>query len=106
MRSNACEPSAIYLTDMVPSTKAIDQAIAESVAFFNSRLEHERNLLLGMLGHDMWGPLHVIQATTHSLAKLDAGTDVAACAGRLLKSARSLKVLLDDLLDFNRKNSA
>ena len=40
----------VYLPDMVRFNEAIDQAIAESVAFFNSQLEHERNLLLGMSG--------------------------------------------------------
>jgi signal transduction histidine kinase len=102
MWASACEPTDIYLPDMVRFNEAIDQAIAESVAFFNAQLEHERNLLLGMLGHDMRAPLHVIQATTRSLSKLDAGTDVASCAARLSKSVHSLKVLLDDLLDLNR----
>ena len=33
---------------------------------------------------------------------MDAGTAVATCVARLLKSTGSLKALLDDLLDFNR----
>jgi signal transduction histidine kinase len=72
------------------------------VAFFNAQIEKERNLLLGMLGHDMRGPLQVIQLTARYLSKADAATDVATAAARLLKSSASLKVLLDDLLDFNR----
>jgi signal transduction histidine kinase len=82
--------------------EAIDQALAESVAYFSAQIENERNLFLGMLGHDMRSPLQVIQLTATYLSKLDAGTDVATCAARLSKGVRSLKALLDDLLDFNR----
>jgi signal transduction histidine kinase len=100
--TKACEPSAIDPQDVYRFNEAIDQAVAESVAFFGSQIENEHNLFLGMLGHDMRGPLQVIQLTSTYLAKLDMGTDVATCAARLSKSARSLKLLLDDLLDFNR----
>jgi signal transduction histidine kinase len=100
--AKACEPSDIFIPDLVRFNEAIDQAVAESVAFFNTQIEKERNLLLGMLGHDMRGPLQVIQLTARYLSKADATTDVATAAARLLKSSASLRVLLDDLLDFNR----
>jgi hypothetical protein len=100
--AKACEPSDIFVPDMLRFNEAIDQAVAESVAFFNAQIEKERNLLLGMLGHDMRGPLQVIQLTARYLSKADAATDVLTAGARLLKSSASLKVLLDDLLDFNR----
>jgi signal transduction histidine kinase len=100
--AKACQPSDIFVPDMLRFNEAIDQAVAESVAFFNAQIEKERNLLLGMLGHDMRGPLQVIQLTARYLSKADADTDVLTAAARLLKSSASLKVLLDDLLDFNR----
>jgi len=100
--TKAGEPSAIDPQDVYRFNEAIDQAVAESLAFFGAQIENERNLFLGMLGHDMRGPLQVIQFTAAHLSKLDVGTDVTKCAARLSKSARSLKALLDDLLDFNR----
>jgi signal transduction histidine kinase len=100
--TRACEPSAIDPQDVYRFNEAIDQAVTESVAFFSAQIENERNLFLGMLGHDMRSPLQVIQLTAIQLSKIDAGTDVATCAARLSKSTRSLKALLDDLLDFNR----
>jgi hypothetical protein len=100
--TKACEPSAIDPQDVSRFNEAIDQAVAESVAFFSAQIENERNLFLGMLGHDMRSPLQVIQLTATYLSQLDVGADVATCAARLSKSARSLKALLDDLLDFNR----
>ena len=100
--AKACEPSGTNAPDMIRFNEAIDQAVAESVAFFDAQIEHERNLFLGMLGHDMRSPLQVIQMTTTYLSKLSAGNEVATCAARLSKSTRSIKALLDDLVDFNR----
>ena len=96
------EPNAVDPQDMIRFNEAIDQAVAESVAFFNTQIDNERNLLLGTLGHDMRNPLHVIELTAKALSMMDAGTAVATCVARLLKSTGSLKALLDDLLDFNR----
>jgi signal transduction histidine kinase len=82
--------------------EAIDQAVAESVGHFHAQVELGRNLFLGMLGHDMRTPLNAIVATASHLAALNAGEDVAAAAGRLIRSGASMQVLLDDLVDFNR----
>jgi hypothetical protein len=96
------EPDAVDAQEMIRFNEAIDQAVAESVAFFSARIDTERNLLLGMLAHDMRSPLQVIRITAMYLSRVDAGREVAMCAARLLKSVGSLKALLDDLLDFNR----
>lgn len=48
---------------MIRFNEAIDQALAESVPFFNDQVEQARSLLLGMLGHDMRSPLQTIQMT-------------------------------------------
>jgi signal transduction histidine kinase len=96
------EPNAVDPQEMIRFNEAIDQAVAESVAFYSARIDNERNLLLGMFGHDMRSPLHIIDLTAKILSKMDAGTEVATCAARLQRSTTSLKALLDDLLDFNR----
>jgi hypothetical protein len=82
--------------------EAIDQAVAESVGHFHTQVEQARNLLLGMLGHDMRSPLSAIVTTASYLADLNAGERVSAAAARLIRSGASIQVLLDDLLDFNR----
>lgn len=56
----ACEPDEITLDDIVRFNEAIDQAIAESISFFSAQVDQARNLLLGMLGHDMRSPLNTI----------------------------------------------
>jgi signal transduction histidine kinase len=100
----ADNPDVTDYTDMVRFNEAIDQAVAESVAFFGAKLSEERNLFLGMMGHDMRNPLHVIQMSASFLAQLDLGNRVSVAAARIVKSGAQLKALLDDLIDFNRTN--
>ncbi len=90
------------MNDMRRFNEAIDQAIAESVTHFHAEVETARNLLLGMLGHDMRSPLSTVLTTAAHLRLLDAGPQVTAAADRLTRSAHSLKALLDDLIDFSR----
>ena len=88
--------------DVIRFNEAIDQAIAESVGHFQSQVERARNLLLGMLGHDMRSPLETIVTTASYLSALNAGEQVSLAAARLIRSGASMQTLLDDLVDFNR----
>ena len=88
--------------DVIRFNEAIDQAIAESVGHFYAQEERARNLLLGMLGHDMRTPLNSIVMTASYLAKLNAGESVSAAAERMIRGGASIQALLDDLVDFNR----
>lgn len=90
--------------DMVRFNEAIDQAVAESVDHFHRTVERHRNLLLGMLGHDMRNPLNAIIMTASHLAALNAGEEISEAAARLIRSGASMQALLDDLTDFNRAN--
>lgn len=97
-----CQPSLPHLDDMIRFNEAIDQALAESIAFFTEQVERARDLLLGMLGHDMRTPLQTIQLTASYLAALNAGEAVSEAAARLIRSGGRMQGLLDDLCDFNR----
>ncbi|HWA97833.1 MAG TPA: sensor histidine kinase [Pirellulales bacterium] len=97
-------PDQTGIDDMIRFNEAIDQAIAESVRHFHETVERYRNLLLGMLGHDMRNPLASITMTARYLAALNAGDLVTEAAARLISSGASMQALLDDLTDFNRTN--
>jgi signal transduction histidine kinase len=90
------------MDDVIRFNEAIDQAVAESVSHFHAYVERGRNLLLGMLGHDMRSPLNTIVMTASHLAALNAGEQVSLAAARLIRSGTSMRALLDDLVDFNR----
>ena len=97
-----CGSEAMHLDDVVRFNEAIDQALAESIGFFAAEVEQARNLLLGMLGHDMRSPLQTIQFTATYLSALNAGDAVSDASRRLVTSGARMKSLLDDLVDFNR----
>ncbi len=90
--------------DMMRFNEAIDQAITESVGHFHLAVERYRNLLLGMLGHDMRNPLNSILMTAQVLGQINAGERVSEAAERIIQSGASMRALLDDLMDFNRMN--
>jgi signal transduction histidine kinase len=99
---NAYEPDDTNLEDIIRFNEAIDQAIVESLGFYSVQVDQARNLLLGMLGHDMRSPLNTIVMTAQYLATLNAGAEVSDAARRLIRSGASMKALLDDLINFNR----
>jgi signal transduction histidine kinase len=98
----ACRPEPPNLEDVMRFNEAIDQALAESIAFFTEKVDEERNLLVGMLGHDMRTPLQSILMTSDYLGRLNAGEKVSAAAARLISSGARMKSLLDDMVEFNR----
>ncbi|NML96640.1 HAMP domain-containing histidine kinase [Paraburkholderia sp. RP-4-7] len=97
-----CQPEAPHPDDVIRFNEAIDQALAESVGHFSAQVDQARNLLLGMLGHDMRSPLQTIQMTARYLAALNAGEQVSGAASRLIRSGARMQALLNDMLDFNR----
>ncbi len=98
----ASPPAADDLQDIIRFNEAIDQALTESIRNFTLALESSRNLLLGMLGHDMRNPLGVIISTASYLTRLHAGDEVSVAAARLIKGGARIQALVDDLVDFSR----
>lgn len=95
----AHEPAKETLADVGRFNEALDQAIAESVEFYSLEVERWRNIFLGVLGHDLRGPLNSILLTAQMLAT--AGTETKVTS-RLIHSGERMRELLDDLLDYNR----
>jgi signal transduction histidine kinase len=104
MWMDACLPADPPLQDVIRFNEAIDQALAESIGHFSAQVDQARNLLLGMLSHDMRSPLQTVQMTALHLGQLNAGSEISAAAARLIRSGARLQALLDDLVDFNRRN--
>jgi len=104
MWMDACLPAPPHVQDVIRFNEAVDQAVAESVGHFSAQVDQARNLLLGMVGHDMCSPLQVVQMTALHLVQLNAGPEVSGAAGRLIRSGAHLRALLDDLVDINRTN--
>ena len=82
--------------------EAVDQAVAESVDHFTQEVDRWRSIFLGVLGHELRGPLDAIFLTAQLLERLPQGAPVSEHTARMIRSGRRMKSLLDDLLDFNR----
>lgn len=94
--------SAESFADMHRFNQAIDQAIAESVAHFSAEAEAWRQIFLGVLGHDLRGPLTAILLTSEIMAAMTLDAPLSRQMERLIVSGRRMSALLDDLLDFSR----
>jgi signal transduction histidine kinase len=82
--------------------EAIDQAIAESVDFFTSEVDRWHAVFLGVLGHDLRGPLNAVLLTSQVISALSADTPLSRHTEKLIRSGERMRQLLDDLLDYNR----
>jgi signal transduction histidine kinase len=88
------------LEDVTRFNEAVDQAIAESLQVFVAEVDRSRDLFLGILGHDLRGPL----STIASCVALDMRNNQAATqqSAIILRSVRQMKALLDDLVEYTR----
>ena len=82
--------------------EGVDQAIAESVGFFAAEMERWRNVFLGILGHELRGPLSAILLATEVISGMNMDTPIAKNVARIVDGGERMRALLDDLLDFNR----
>jgi signal transduction histidine kinase len=90
------------IDDMIRFNEAVDQAVAESVAEFAQEAESWRQVFLGVLGHDLRGPLGVIVATSELLSRMAQDTPYTEPAQRIIRSGKRMSRLLDDLLEYSR----
>ena len=88
------------LEDVTRFNEAVDQAIAESLQSFVAEVDKARDLFLGMLGHDLRGPLSTI-ANCATLDLHDRPND-SQRAAIILRSVAQMKALLDDLIEYTR----
>ena len=90
------------MEDVGRFNEAIDQAIAESVDYFSREVDRWWAIFLGVLGHDLRGPLNAVLMTSRVLSALSTGTPNREHVERLMRSGQRMKQLLDDLLDYSR----
>ncbi|GHC98344.1 two-component sensor histidine kinase [Pseudorhodoferax aquiterrae] len=98
--SHSVEPTTIE--DITRFNEAIDQAVAESVQFYAQERERWREIFLGVLGHDLCGPLNAISLTADVMIK--QGIAPAQQTAMLGRQVSRMKTLLDSLLEYSRSS--
>ena len=89
------------VADLIRFNEAIDQAIAESLAFHSAEVERWRNTLLAVIGHYLRTPLSTVVYATESLAILLRGNPLSAQVELVQRGTTRLTALLDSLLEYN-----
>jgi signal transduction histidine kinase len=88
------------LEDVTRFNEAVDQAIAESLQAFVAEVDKARDLFLGMLSHDLRGPLSTIASS--ATVELHTRPHDSQRAAVILRSVAQMKALLDDLVEYTR----
>ncbi|WCM90706.1 sensor histidine kinase [Acidovorax sp. NCPPB 3576] len=98
------DPDRFAMQDTLRFNEAIDQAVAESVAYHAAEIGKWRHIFLGVLGHDLRGPLNAMLLTAELLERVESQGNGQAMylIGALLRNGRRLNSLLDSLLEYNK----
>ncbi|EGF91040.1 histidine kinase-, DNA gyrase B-, and HSP90-like ATPase family protein [Asticcacaulis biprosthecium C19] len=91
------------IEDLTRFNESIDQALAESVVKFSAKVDYSRDLILGVLGHDLRSPLGAISMAGQLLPRLGALTDKqATLAAQVGTCSDRMTRIITDLLDLAR----
>ncbi len=88
---------------MIRFNESIDQELAESVNFYTDRVAQSRELLVGILGHDLRSPVQAIALSTElSLHMGQLNERQTMLSKKVLESTHRMSALINDLLDVTR----
>lgn len=84
--------------DLVRFNEALDQVTSSAVMAFSQAVERDRALLMGIVAHDLRGPLHTALMAVHVLALRHPSTKEDESLGQLRRSLARMSPMVDDLL--------
>ena len=91
------------IADMTRFNESIDQELAESVSFYTDRVAQSRELVVGILSHDLRTPLQAIALSTElSLHMGHLNERQTMLSTKVLESIHRMSALINDLLDVTR----
>ena len=94
---------AVDIADMIRFNEAIDQELSESVNLYTDRVAQSRELVVGILGHDLRSPLQAIALSTElSLHMGQLNERQTMLSKKVLESTQRMSSLINDLLDVTR----
>jgi signal transduction histidine kinase len=89
------------LDELTRFGEAIDEGLTEAIAWYSKRLESSRNMLIGVLAHDLRGPLGAVKLSADYLLRTDRLQDgELRAATRIASSSTRMAGYVNDLLDF------
>jgi K+-sensing histidine kinase KdpD len=89
--------------DITRCNESIDQALTESVTRFMEKVDYSKDVLLGVLGHDIRSPLGAITMTASLLPKIgDLNEKQILLVSQIAVCALRVNKIVTDLLDLTR----
>lgn len=85
--------------DLVTFNESIDGVTAAAVTAFSQAVERDRALMMGIVAHDLRGPLHTAAMAMHVLSRRHPSANEDASMGQLRRSLARMMPMVDDLLD-------
>jgi signal transduction histidine kinase len=64
------EPTRQSAADFVRFNEAIDQETTESISYYSKKVDHSRDLFLGVLGHDLRNPIGAMMMTAELIKSI------------------------------------
>ncbi len=91
------------IDDIIRFNEAIDQESSESVNFYMKKVNESTNLLTGILGHDLRGPLQAIMLSSELTLYMGKLSDRQTMLQKnVLETAERMANLISNLLDVTR----
>ena len=91
------------MNDVTRFNESIDQALAESIARYETMVKQSQNMFLAILGHDLRNPLGtVVTGSSYIMQSNGIPPKYVLVATRMFNSARRMSKLINDLIDFTR----
>lgn len=93
----------VDLDDLTRFNESVDQLLAESLRRFMERLDHSRDLILGIIGHDIRNPLGAIKMSAELIPMTGVLNDKQErLASQIVGSSLRINQIVGDLLDLTR----
>jgi signal transduction histidine kinase len=95
--------AAERLNDVVRFNESIDEILAASSQSYSTRINEARNMIIGILAHDLRNPIHSMMLGSRYLlqSKTTDSNGIQAVA-RMQHAASRMSELVDNLLDYAR----
>jgi signal transduction histidine kinase len=91
------------VVDLTRFNESIDQALAESIVKFNQKVDYSKDLLLGVLGHDIRSPLGAMHMCAQLIPKVGAlNAKQQELASQIIDSGARISDIISTLLDLTR----
>jgi signal transduction histidine kinase len=97
------EPNRQSAADFIRFNEAIDQATTESISYYSKKVEHSRDLFLGVLSHDLRNPIGAMMMSAELMVKIGSLTErEEMLMSQVVISGNRAIGIMDQLLDLTR----